>query len=177
MVHHAGGAGPAAHRGQPRGAGGVQSCAGAALLWRFSYGYRSSHRFAEHVPLPLTFLVLPLLFHEPTYEFLKGTLRSSGLHAFVAKFSESKHSKNDLLISIHGRAEMLRGLTLESLRVGQRGRLVQLTSTGHVICLTDSATAAGDSGIRTLMTNAEKFGAWCAGLTMQEIAVSLKIRF
>lgn len=150
---------------------------GATLLWRFAYGYRAAHPLAAHVPLQLLFIVLPLLFHEPTYEFVKSTLRSSGLHAFAAKFSETKHSKNDLLLAIHGRAETLRVLTLESIRVGQRGRLIQVNTAGRVICLTDSPTTAGDSAIKTLMSNAEKLGVWCAALTLHEIAIALKVRF
>ena len=150
---------------------------GAALLWRFTYGYRAHHPLAEHAPLQLLFIVLPGLFHEPTYEFIKSTLRSSGLHAFAAKFSDSVNSKNDLLLAIHGRAETLRNLTLESFRLAQRGRLLKLNPTGRIICLTESATSTGDSAIKTLMSNAEKLGAWCASLTLHEIALTLKIRF
>ena len=118
---------------------------GGTLLWRFACGFRRSHPLSEHVSFQLLFIVLPLLLHEPTYEFLKGTWKSSGLHAFVSKFSESKHSKQDLLLAIHGRAEVLRELTLESFRLAQWGRLLLLNPDGRVICLTETETSAGDS--------------------------------
>lgn len=150
---------------------------GAALLWRFSCAYKKAHPIAEHVPFPLLFIVLPVLLHEPTYEFLKGTLVSSGLHAFVAKFSDSRHSKQDLLMAVHGRAVTLRHLTLESFQVAQRGRLIQVNTAGRVVCLTETATSLSEPSTKLLLSNADKMGAWCAALTMHEVAIALKVRF
>jgi hypothetical protein len=150
---------------------------GGALLWRFACAYRAEHRTAEHVAFPLLFVVLPILFHRPTCEFVRRTRRASGLRAVAAKFSDSAHSKSDLLLAIHSRAEQLRPLTLESFRVAQLGRLLHLDTSGHVVCLTETAKVFGDAEVRALVSDAERLGGWFSELTLHEIAIALKVRF
>jgi hypothetical protein len=64
--------------------------------------------------LPLLFLVLPLVYHEQTEQFIQSTQRASGLRAFAAKFARTENLKQDLLVAIHDRMLALRPLTLES---------------------------------------------------------------
>ena len=66
---------------------------GAVLLWRFACGYRSGNERSEPAPLPLMFLVLPVLLDEGYSEMLAGTQGRSGLRAFVAKFSDARVSR------------------------------------------------------------------------------------
>jgi hypothetical protein len=88
---------------------------GAALLWRFAYGYRSGNERGDPAPIPLVFLTLPVLLDEEISTLVARTQPRSGLRAFVAKFSEARTSKTDLLLGIHKRASVLRELTAESL--------------------------------------------------------------
>lgn len=151
---------------------------GAALLWRFTCGYTSAHPDAAHAPLHLLFLVLPLTLHKPTFHFLSRTYAATGMRAFAAKFSEYKHAKQDLLLAIHDRAAALRPLTLDSLRIAARSRLLLVRSNATVMPLSQTETTAGTTDLtRPLFAGATKLGVWCAALSLHEIATILKIRF
>ena len=151
---------------------------GAGLLWRFICGYTEAHRTRDPAPLPLLFLVLPILFHKATREFVKGTQKASGLRAFAAKFGESKTSKQDLLLAIHERTLNFRPLTLQSIRIALCTRLLTIQIEGVALALsqTRGATGISDSS-KQMMRDAEKLGSWCAQLTLHEIATTLKLRF
>ena len=62
---------------------------GSTLLWRFACGYTEHHKTSDAPPLPLLFIVLPILFHRETFEILKRTNRPTGLHGFADKFSQT----------------------------------------------------------------------------------------
>lgn len=151
---------------------------GATLLWSFACGYAENHRVSESPPLQLLFLVLPIVLHAQTDEFVKGTQKSSGLRAFAAKFGEASTAKQDLLLAIHDRSLRLRALTLDSLRLALSSRLLHLEVAGRVIPLSRTRAEAGLSAeAKQLLRDAEKLGVWCASLTVHEIATTLKVRF
>lgn len=153
------------------------SALGAGLLWRFSCGYVGSHPTHDPVPLPLAFLVLPVLLHEQTEEFVHSTQRASGLRAFSAKFAKSENSKQDVLLAIHDRMLALRHLSLDSLRIALVTRLLHLHN-AHLIPLSETRASAGiPTDVKRLMNNAEKLGGWCGSLTLHEISTTLKVRF
>lgn len=151
---------------------------GAGLIWRFVCGYTESHRTSDRAPLQLIFLVLPVLYHKATREFVKGTQRASGLRTFAAKFGESKASSQDLLLAIHDRSIRLRPLTLKAIKVALGTRLISILPDGTVIALSQTKGASGiPADAKQMMRDAEKIGAWCSQLTLHEIAATLKLRF
>jgi hypothetical protein len=151
---------------------------GAALLWRFTCGYTSTHSDAGHAPLHLLFLVLPLTLHRQTFQFVSQTQTATGMRAFAAKFAEYKNAKQDLLLAIHDRTAALRPLTLDSLRIAVRSRLVRVRPNATVMPLSQTETTAGTTDLtRPLLKGATKLGVWCAALSLHEIATILKIRF
>lgn len=151
---------------------------GAALLWRFTCGYTSTHASAGHAPLHLLFLVLPLTLHRQTFHFLSQTQTATGMRAFAAKFAEYKNAKQDLLLAIHDRTATLRPLTLDSLRIAVRSQLVAVRPNATVMPLSQTDTTAGTTDLtRPLLKGATKLGVWCADLSLHEIATILKIRF
>jgi|ERR1017187_1419227 hypothetical protein len=151
---------------------------GAGLLWRFACGYIESHSTRDPVPLPLAFLVLPIVFHERSEELVAGTQRASGLRAFAAKFGNSDNSMQDVLLAVHGRMLALRNLTRESLQVALATRLLSLETTGTLVALSQTRAIAGiPDDVRHLMRSAEKLGHWCSLLTIHEVATTLKVRF
>lgn len=151
---------------------------GAGLLWRFSCGYSESHSTSNEAPLPLAFIVLPIVFHQVSETLVVGTRKSSGLRVFAAKFGNSDNSMQDLLLSLHGRMLSLRSLTVESLRVAIATRLLRLETTGTLLALSRTQAAAGiPADVRRLMKSAEKLGNWCGLLTIHEVATTLKLRF
>ncbi|MEP6848897.1 MAG: three component ABC system middle component [Acidobacteriota bacterium] len=152
---------------------------GALLLWRFAVAYVEMHETASFAPLPLTFVVLPLLMHKDTASFIKSTQKNSGLRAFAGKFNESKNSKNDLITAIHPRALQLRKLTAKSIALAVAADLITIDSaSGNVLPLsTTGAKYSIAKSVRELATNAEKLGVWFSKLTLHEISIALKIRF
>lgn len=150
---------------------------GAGLAWRFVCGYVAGHSTRNAAPLPLLFLVLPIILHEQTEEFVKGTLQATGLRAFAAKFGKAENSKQDLLLAIHHRMLALRDLSLESIRLALATRLLYLNSATVIPLFETQAVVGIPQEVRRLMKSAEKLGAWCGPLTMHEIANILKVRF
>lgn len=152
---------------------------GSVLLWRFTTGYAEGSEVNNPTPLPLLFLVLPIALHQETAKFVKSTQKSSGLRGFAGKFNESKHAKNDLILSIHPRSVNMRSLTLHSLRLALTSRLVTLDAqAGTVIPLSATAPRAGvPESVRTMLRAVEKLGVWCAQVSLHEVSVSLKVGF
>jgi Family of unknown function (DUF6521) len=151
---------------------------GASLLWRFSSAYVECHRLSSPVPLPVLFIVLPIIFHEQTDSFVQGTRKASGLRAFAGKFGEAKEAKQDILFSLHLRMLRLRSLSVESLQIATSARLLHLLGNATVIPLSQTRAVAGLSPeAKHLLAHAEKLGTWCAPLTLHEIATILKVRF
>lgn len=151
---------------------------GATLQWRFVCGYCESHPTSDHVPLPLVFLVVPVILHQPTVAFIAGTQKASGLRAFVAKFGEASSVKQDLLLGIHDRVVKWRDLSLEALRIALATRLLHLDLDGKVIPLSETPPTAGiPQAVRKLLRESEKFGSWCGQLSVHEISNLLRVRF
>lgn len=151
---------------------------GATLLWRFACGYSESHRTKDSVPLTLMFIVLPILLHRQTEDFLNSTRQASGLRAFTTKFGESKNSKQDLLIAIHERMIRLRSLSFASIQIAMATRLIHVDTFARVLALSTTDAISGiPPETKRLMADSKKLGSWCSQLTLHEIAAALKIRF
>ena len=151
---------------------------GAVMLWRYVLGWTDHNKIAAHPPLPLLFIVLPILFHQETLEVVKGTNKTSGLTTFAEKFSRSTTRKSDVLMSIHSRAMSWRDLTWESLQFAVRARLLTVSkSSGTAIPLSSAKPRNVAPSVSRLLTSAEKLGYWCANLTTFEIAAILKVQF
>ena len=150
---------------------------GAMLLWRCCVGYSSAHERANPVPLPLLFLVLPMLLHKETAELLMSTQRASGLRKFVEKFQLAAQSKTDLLLAIGPRAQAMRKLTGDSLGLAVVSNLVTVDQdTGRVIAVSETPATAGiPLSIRPLLGAAEKLGTWFAQVSEYETALLLQV--
>lgn len=59
---------------------------GAMLLWRFTVGYEEASKVKAPAPLPVLFIVLPMMFHQETSDLISSTLKASGLRNYVNKF-------------------------------------------------------------------------------------------
>ena len=149
---------------------------GAALVWRFCCGYVEAHRVSASPPLPLLFLVLPIVLHQATAEFVKRTYKTSGLRAFAAKFGDSSVSKQDLLLQIHERSIRWRKLSLQSIELAAAGSLISLQETGEATPLSRTKARGLSDEVKQLMDLAEKLGAWFGELTVHEITTTLKVR-
>ena len=152
---------------------------GAMLVWRFVAGYERASATRKPTPFPLVFLVLPMMLHQETAEFITSTREASGLRAFASKFSESRKSKTDLLFALPKRSLDMRKLTIESLVLAISSGLISIDcDRGMAIPLSSSQVKAGISSyIRSMLRAAEKLGAWCSSISLHEVSVILKVGF
>lgn len=149
---------------------------GAMLLWRCCVGYSAAHEQAQPAPLPLLFLVLPMLFHKDTAELVMSTQRASGLRKFVEKFQLAAQSKTDLLLAIGPRAQVMRKLTGDSLGLAVVSNLLTVDRDGRVIALSETPATAGiPLSIRPMLGAAEKLGTWFAQVSEYETALLLQV--
>lgn len=152
---------------------------GAMLLWRFTSGYELGSKAKSPVPFPLLFIVLPITLHQETAQLIASTRQASGLRAFVNKFSDSKVSKNDLILAINERAIKMRKLSMKSLTFAVASSLLAVdVGDGVVIPLSSTQPKAGvPKSVRTMLQCAERLGHWCSEVSLHEISVILKVRF
>ena len=149
---------------------------GATLLWRFACGYAEHHRTAEPPPVPLAFIVLPLLYHRDTYDLISHT--RSNMATFVEKFSRPDVARSDVLLSLHERVMGMRSLSLQSLQMAVDSRLVTvIPANGTFAPLSSSLPSGVATSVRPMLVSAERLGTWCSGLTLFEISSALRVDF
>ncbi len=148
---------------------------GAYAIWRFGLGFQE--RDGKAVTMPLAFLLLPLVLHAPTLAMVLSTQKASGLHLFAGKLGEQRED----LLAVHSRALTLRQLTLGSLMLAEQSRLVRIEpSTATVRAFSphpELQAPALPERIRRIAPACEKIGYWFAGLSDQQVALTLKVGF
>ncbi|OGN89437.1 MAG: hypothetical protein A2Z74_06645 [Chloroflexi bacterium RBG_13_46_9] len=152
---------------------------GAMLIWRFVAGYERGSSTSRLTPIPLLFLVLPMLLHQETAEFVVSTQEATGLRAFASKFSKSSKSKTDLLFALPKRSLDMRKLTTDSLALAVSSDLLSIDSNhGMAISLSSGPVKTGiSSSVRSMLRAAEKLGVWCSAISLHEVSVILKVGF
>lgn len=147
---------------------------GAVLLWRFGCGYSPENAGGSGVPMPLAFIVLPVVFHTRTRNEVEATRVSSGVRKFEEKFEEQR----DMLLAINQRAIAMRPLSLRSLRLALgSGLLTLLPEQGTLWPRTYAAPRGTAKSVEGLMKAAEKLGTWCAPLSLFELSGILRVGF
>ncbi len=154
---------------------------GAYLLWKYAIAYRKHHCECESSPGVLAFLVLPMIFHKPTLDFLQSTQTRTGLAKFSEKFLNRDNQKSDLLLKIHNRAKEMRNISLHSMSLAVTKKLIALDSnTGRTIPYdvnTIKAPKEVPAIIGCMEKNSEKLGAWFAKNSLRDISFYLKVGF
>jgi hypothetical protein len=148
---------------------------GAYALWRFGVGFQSED--GQPAALPLAFLVLPLLLHQPTLKMITSTQRASGLALFGAKLGQEREN----LLAVHERTLVLRRLSLQSIAMGVNNRLLTLDYNAATL----RANTADESlrkpslpeRIRGFSSAADKLGYWFSKLGLHQVASTLAVEF
>jgi hypothetical protein len=148
---------------------------GAYVLWRFGVGFQSED--GRPAALPLAFLVLPLLLHQPTLKMIKSTQKASGLALFAAKLGQEREN----LLAVHERALALRRLSLQSIAMGVSNRLLTLDYNAATL----RANTADESlrkpslpeRLRGFSGAADKLGYWFYKLGLHQVASTLAVEF
>lgn len=148
---------------------------GAVLLWRFAKAYRGAHDGRKSPPLPLAFLVLPLVWHFDTAECIGGTMTSSGLRKFASKFTETEGIR-DVLLGIHPRAMRWRPKTLSSIRMGLSTGLLGIEG-ARVVALRTANEPHSNKTVTVMVDAAEKLGVWFTSVSVHEVGLILHVQF
>lgn len=153
----------------------VQNTAlGSVLIWQCVYAYADK---ANHsCPLPLCFLVLPILFHHATRRAAESTSKSSPLSKFVEKFDGNRQD----LLAIHHRMIALRSLSLRSIQLGSHRGLLAIdaaTATVTPTRLSPLPTRHQPERLRKMFRAAERLGIWMAPHPISNIAAALRVQF
>lgn len=149
---------------------------GAFLMWHFALGYQEDG--ADAVPLPLAFLLLPMLLHRRTFEEVASTRKASGLTLFAAKFDKDRET----LMELHGRALQLRPLSLQSIGVAATARLIRVdygaaTIHGFAPDLLEVKKPVLPERLKGFAPATTKVGYWFSKLGIPQIASTLRIDF
>lgn len=149
---------------------------GAYLIWQFALGYQEDG--AAEVPIPLTFLVLPMLLHRQTFDEVASTRKASGLPLFAAKFDKER----EILMGIHGRAMQLRPLSLQSIGVAATSKLVRIDYDtaqihGYRLDLLDVTKPKLPERLKGFASAADKVGYWFSKLGLPQVASTLRVDF
>lgn len=152
---------------------------GSILIWRAASKYQQRHMGGSFMPLPLSFLVLPIVLHEETVALVTSTRTLSGLRKLTQKFVSSEESKTDLLLAVGARAMKMRALTWKSIQLGLTSNVLSLDiSAGALMSLSDTSLVSGvPHDIRPLISGAEKLGEWFSSLTPYEIGIQMQVSF
>jgi hypothetical protein len=148
---------------------------GGYALWRFGVGFQSED--SRPAAVPLAFLVLPLLLHQPTLKMIISTQRASGLALFAAKLGHEREN----LLAVHERALALRRLSLQSIAMGVNNRLLTIDYNAATL----RANTADESlrkpslpeRIRGFSGAADKLGYWFSKLGLHQVASTLAVEF
>jgi hypothetical protein len=147
---------------------------GAALVWRFACAFAPQNDAHDGVPLPLLFVVLPVILHERTREKVTSTRLSSGARKFEEKFQD----RADLLFALNQRATALRPLSLRSVRHALAAGLLTLVPERGTLWPRSYAKPAVEAkSISELLAAADKLGVWCRSLSVYEISGILRVEF
>jgi len=154
---------------------------GAYLLWKYAIAFRKNHCECQSSPAVLAFLVLPMIFHKPTLDFLQSTQARTGLAKFSEKFLNRDNQKSDLLLKIHNRAKEMRTISLHSMKLAVSKRLIVLDPKTARVIPYDENTIRKPKEIPTIIgcmeKNSEKLGVWFAQNSLRDISFYLKVSF
>jgi hypothetical protein len=144
---------------------------GGVLLWRFALGFQGE-AYAP-VPIPLLFLVLPVCFHRISLDSAIRTRKNSGLALFAARLGELREN----LLALHPRTLAFRQLTMDSLSIAINARFLTIDYQKATVRASTRRTPEMPERIKPLWDAAEKLGHWCAGLSLSQTAILLKVDF
>lgn len=148
---------------------------GAYALWQFALAHQDEAGLSS--PLPLGFLVLPLLLHRPTLDAISSTRKASGLSLFVGKVAAQRED----LFAVHERALLLRALTLQSLGVGVSAQLMKIDYQSAGLrgypLEPESKKPALPERLRPFTGAAEKLGYWFYKAGLSQVAIALRVDF
>lgn len=160
--------------GAPDEIGIVQNPAlGAFAIWRFGAGYQA---VSSSPPLlPLSFLVLPLVFHATTLSHISSTMPGSGLALFAAKLAREREN----LLAVHHRALAMRELSFASIGVAEAAGLITLDYVGARLRSNEIEIRRPNlpERLKPISSASEKIGRWFAAVGPIQVGSVLAVSY
>ena len=152
----------------------VQNAALATtMIWQCGLSYQEEADSAL-MPVPIAFLVLPICLHRQSLDVVLSTQRRSGLSLFAGKLGKNREE----LFAVHDRTFAYRALTLESIGLGIRSRLLTVDyPSAKIRSNAFSMPKDVPERVKSLVKGSARLGAWCSRLTVEQVSTTLRVEF
>jgi hypothetical protein len=152
---------------------------GAVLLWKFADAYHDASPIHSGAPMPLLFVVLPMILQENVRSVILSTRKNSSLRTFAEKFSTSKMAQADVVLALQSRMAAMKRLTMDSVQImiGCGMATIDVETGLFIPSKTRGLKQQIPDGVDLLVRSAEYLGNWMAGLSVYETAVTLRLFF
>lgn len=148
------------------------SALGSLALWTFAKEfYESTHR-QQGAPLPLTMLVLPMVFHRETVSSIFRRDFEGGLYRAIGE-------DRTISAGIQQRMEAMDDQTFRALNLAFASGLLKYDpQTAEVLPFrTSQAFQISIGETKEIMAASKRLGRWFSTISMEQISILLKVRF
>jgi hypothetical protein len=145
----------------------------AEAIWQAVDSAFEAQTRAEGVPLPLTFLVLPLTFHQRTARVLASKTQPGALYKALAEDRE-------ITVGLQARMQAMSDRTFQALSIGFHAGLLELDQDRERQLIPGRSTppiAHATDEVKGIMNAAKRVGQAFAELTVVQLCTQLNITF
>lgn len=145
---------------------------GGLALWSFTNGFYLENGNRNGPILPLTMLVLPMVFHEKTVNVMYNRKHVGGLYRSI-------EDDRTIVAGLQERMELMIDQTFKSLNMAfASGLLDYIKDNSEIIPIRRSdPIGINVEETKRLISVSKKIGRWFSEMSIDEICVSLKVRF
>lgn len=148
------------------------SALGSLALWSFATKYYENTHQQKGVPLPLTMIVLPMVFHKETVSSISRRRYKGGLYRSIGE-------NRTISVGLQQRMESMADQTFMSLNVAFAAGLLKYDpETAQVIpgrTAKPSQVKIGET--KEIMDASGRLGHWFSQISVEQLSVLLKVRF
>ena len=145
----------------------------AEALWHAVQEAHAAKGRAEGVPLPLAFLVLPLVYHQRTAEILAAKTQSGALFKALSEDRE-------IIVGLQARMQAMSNRTWQGLSIAFHTGLIQLDQDRDRQLLPGRRSAPvvhSSHEVKTVLNAAKRVGYAFAEMSIVQLSTHLNIRF
>ncbi|MDJ1421328.1 MAG: DUF6521 family protein [Candidatus Methanoperedens sp.] len=148
------------------------STLGSLALWIFAKEFNENMHKQQGVPLPLTMLVLPMVFHRDTVSSIFRREFEGGLYRAIGE-------DRKISAGLQQRMEAMTDQTFRALNLAFAGGLLKYDPlTAQVLPVRTTQPIQISIGeTRDIMHASRRLGHWLSTISMEQISILLKVRF
>ncbi len=148
------------------------SALGSLALWTFVKEFNENMHKQQGVPLPLTMLVLPMVFHHDTVSSIFGRRLEGGLYRAIG-------DDRKISAGLQQRMEAMANQTFIALNLAFAGGLLKYDPlTAQVLPVRTTQPIQISIGeTKEIMAASKRLGHWFSNISVEQISILLKVRF